>query len=356
MVTRVGGRWAIEELVRIALPACRAAAEHCRRRGPGRPPVIPEWVIMMLIVVAVANRRRSKSAQYRFLAARRQQLSEWIGTDHFPSRTTYFDRYRRAWLGLQHCIRWEGQRAIQAGWCDAESVAVDQSLVPSRGPPWNERHRRQNALPHGADLDATWTYSAHHGWVLGYGYEVVVSSGKVGAIWPLLASADPASWKPARTFPAKIEALSRRTRFVLADAGYDNNDFAEAWEWDEQQRRTGRRFLCPLIERHRKHPHPRPTHTEHGQRRHRREHRDQRRQYFKTPIARRLFARRAASVEPFNEWLKSLFDLHKRAWHRGLDNNRTQLLAAIFCYQLLLHFNRRHHRSNGQIQWILDIL
>lgn len=86
MVARVGGRWAIEELVRIALPACRAAAESRRRRGPGRPPVIPEWVIMVLIVVAVANRRRSKSAHYRFLAARREQLLEWIGTDRFAAQ------------------------------------------------------------------------------------------------------------------------------------------------------------------------------------------------------------------------------------------------------------------------------
>lgn len=133
MVTRVGGQWAVEELVRIALPACRVAGEHGRRRGPGRPPVIPEWVIMVLIVVAVANCRRSRSAQYRFLATRREQLREWIGMERFPSRTTYFERYRRAWLGLPHCIGWEGRRAIQAGWCDVECVAVDQSTVPRVG-------------------------------------------------------------------------------------------------------------------------------------------------------------------------------------------------------------------------------
>ena len=38
-------------------------------------------------------------------------------------------------------------------------------------------------------------------------------------------------------------------------------------------------------------------------------------------------------------------------WHRGLDNNMTQLLAALFTYQLLLRYNRRKHRYNGQIQW-----
>ena len=42
-----------------------------------------------------------------------------------------------------------------------------------------------------ADLEATWTYSSYHGWVLGYSYEVVVTAGKNGPVWPLLASADP---------------------------------------------------------------------------------------------------------------------------------------------------------------------
>ena len=60
------------------------------------------------------------------------------------------------------------------------------------------------------------------------------------------------------------------------------------------------------------------------------------------------------TVEPFNEWFKTLFELHDRAWHRGLDNNRTQILAALFTYQLLLAYNRRRGRNNAQVSWILD--
>ena len=43
-----------------------------------------------------------------------------------------------------------------------------------------------------------------------------------------------------------------------------------------------------------------------------------------------------------------------QAWHRGLDNNKTQLLASIFTSQLLLRDNLKHHNFNGQVQWILD--
>jgi hypothetical protein len=43
---------------------------------------------------------------------------------------------------------------------------------------WNKRQRMRGRIPRGAYLEATWTYSAYHGWVLGYSYEVVVTAGK----------------------------------------------------------------------------------------------------------------------------------------------------------------------------------
>ena len=59
MVTRVTGCSVLEELVGIALPICQAAAECCVRPGPGRPLVIPEWVIMVLLTrIEVSKGRR----------------------------------------------------------------------------------------------------------------------------------------------------------------------------------------------------------------------------------------------------------------------------------------------------------
>ena len=63
-----------------------------------------------------------------------------------------------------------------------------------------------------------------------------------------------------------------------------------------------------------------------------------------------------APVEPFDEWFKSLFELDDRVWHRGLDNNQTQLLAALFAYQVLVRYNHRRGNDNGQVHWILDTL
>ncbi len=82
------------------------------------------------------------------------------------------------------------------------------------------------------------------------------------------------------------------------------------------------------------------------------QHRQKRISFYLSPPGQQLYAQRSQTVEPFNDWFKSLFEL----WHYGLQNNQTQILAAIFCYQLLLRYNRRCGRKNGQIKWVLDTL
>ena len=62
------------------------------------------------------------------------------------------------------------------------------------------------------------------------------------------------------------------------------------------------------------------------------------------------------TVEPFNAHLKHLFELEDQVWHRGLDNNRTLLLAAIFAYQVLLAYNHRRGHAPLAVQEVLDAL
>jgi hypothetical protein len=104
----------------------------------------------------------------------------------------------------------------------------------------------------------------------------------------------------------------------LADSGYDGNEPAERIEYDEEDRRTGRRFLCPENRRRSKCG-PNTTTPMPRDKRHRR--RLQRRKYFMSRVGKRLYARRGQTVEPFNDWFKGLFDLDQYVWHRGLNNN-----------------------------------
>jgi hypothetical protein len=347
---RAPKRASLVELIEMAKPLLQQAERECPRTGPGRPPRIPDWVLGALIMVAVLKRRKSKSSQYRFLQQHHHDLQKWLGVHRFPARSTYFDRYRRAHQLFQVAVRLQGRQAIREGFVDPRSVAADRSLVAALGPAWHKSQRAKGIVPRGVDRDSTWGYSKHDGWVQGYGYEVVVSAPQSGVEFPLVAGVETASVHEMQTFVQKIPQLPEETKMVLADSGYDTNDIGEAIEWTSERKRTGRRFLCRQITRRR--PGKEPCH----QTRRlllRRARREARAKYFQTPAARRLYRRRSR-VEPFHQWFKNSFQLGDRVWQRGLDNNRTQLLAAVFCYQLLVRYNHRHHFSHAQIQWILD--
>lgn len=240
----------------MALPVLQEAERQSPRTGPGRKPQIPDWLIAALIMIAILKRKKSKSAQDRYLCEHRRQIAAWLGTDLFPSRSTYFARYRRAHRLYQQAIRVQGQQAVEEGLANPTIVAVDKSLVAGRGPAWHKKDRQAGRIPkglRGVDPDTTWGYSDYHGWVQGYSYEVVVTATPQGTVWPLLASVDTASASEHVTFGEKIGWLGNEVVYVLADSGYDNNQYGERIEWDQQGCRTGKRFLCAENPRRGKH-------------------------------------------------------------------------------------------------------
>lgn len=355
MLARATDGTCLAKLVKLAIPLLRAAQCQCPRTGPGRPPEFDDWKIAAMIVTAIMKNRKSKSAQYRFIHEHRRKFKRWLGLQHFPARSTYFERYGESWRLLQQAIQLQGRLAIRQGLADASVVAVDKSLLAARGPEWNHKDRKANRIParlHGIDRDSAWGYSPYDGWVQGYSYEVVVTAPKEGTVWPLLASADRANASEKVSFGDKIDHLPRQARHVLADSGYDTNDYGHRLERDANGRSTGRRFICPPQKDCPAKPPTtyRLTKTACLAR----QHRLQRVAFYKCPRGQELFARRGKSVEPFNDWFKRDFGLDQRVWHRGLANNQTQLMAAVFGYQLLLRYNHACGNHNGQIQWILD--
>jgi hypothetical protein len=336
---------ALQDLVALAVPLCQQAERSAPRSGPGRPPVIPDWLLAVLIFIAVLCRKKSKSAQYRFLDEHRADWAVWLDDDRFPARSTYFDRYRRAHRLFGEAIRLQGQQAVADGLANAEIVAVDKSLLEGLGPPWHKQDRKKGEVPAGVDSDTTWGHSEHHGWVQGYSYEVVVTATAGGVVWPLVASVDTASVSESATFADKIAALPEPTKYVDADSAYDVDAYQKAIEEDEHGKRTGRRFLCPENPRNGTGQHPGSAQKR----------RQRRRALMASRRGRKIYRRRSQTVEPFHEWLARVFELD-HVWHRGLENNRTQVLAAIFAYQVLLRYNHQQGNSNGQIKAIVDRL
>jgi hypothetical protein len=308
-------------------------------------------------MVAVLKRKKSKSAQFRFVTdpVHQRQIRDITGEKQLPSRSTFFSRYRRCHQLFTKAIQLQGERAIAEKIIDASQVAVDKSLVPARGRPWHKHEKKQGKIPRGVDREAAWGYSEHHGWVYGYSFEVVVSCKRKNTTFPLLASVGTGSAAEVRTFAEKIDDLPPEVERVVADSGYDANHLGERIEFDGRGRRTGRRFLCPQNPRNNKRKKTKPGGAD-AARAHSRELRNARKKYLKSATGQRLYRQRSRTVEPFNSWLKSHFELDARAWHRGLANNQTQILAAIFTYQLLVRYNHRCGNKNGRIRWLTDAL
>ncbi len=344
----------LAQLIRMSVPLVKVAQKQLPRTGAGAPPSYPEWQIAVMIMVAVAARRKSKSAQFRFLYERRNWLMGLLKMKAFPARSTYFERYRRANAILSKAVMLQGRKAIQEGVVDPKAVSVDKSLLTAKGPHWAKAARKEGRRPRGVDEEAVWGYSKYHGWVYGYSYEVVVSATKGSVVCPLLVSVSTANASEHHTFGQKIGELPSQTRYVLADAGYDSNAHGEAVEKRADGTRSGRRFVCPLQRRGGKPSVGRYPHR--GQRERSRQHRARRLAFYSTPRGQKLYRRRGQTVEPFNEWFKGKFELGTHVWHRGLDNNKTQVTAAIFVYQLLLRYHHKRGGQNGNIQWILDAI
>jgi hypothetical protein len=344
----------LPELVKLAIPTLQRA-ERETPRGRGAKPVIPDWVLAAMIMIVVLKKKKSKAAQLRYLRERRRDIAQWLDYPKFPSRSCYYSRYRRAHRIDTTAIRLQGEQAIREGIVDPEVVAGDKSLIQAKGEPWHVRFKRVGKIPAGVDTQAGWGYSDHDDWVYGFAYEVLVTATPDTVVFPLLASFASANTSETRTFPEKVPLLPSGTKKVLLDSGYDTNYLGELIEFDAQGMPTGRRLLCPPNPRNNQRPKTKPCAAD-ASRAHRRKLRIQRIKHYQSKKGRRLYARRSKTVEPFNQWFKSLFELEERVWHRGLDNNQTQVLGAIFAYQLLVRYNHRCGNDNGQIRWIMDAL
>jgi len=357
MSTRAKVGTDLSALVKMAVPLLQDAERRCPRTGPGAKPTVPDWLMGVLIMVAVLNRKKSKSAQFRFLSEKgnRAQITAALGRGDFLSRSGYFRRYRRAHELFRVAIRLQAGRAIAEGVADPRETVVDKTLIAAQGPPWHKRDRERGKIPSGVDRDSTWGRSEHDGWVHGYSCEVVAAVTPGKGVFPTDASVDTASAAEVRTFAGKIEHLPEGAETVCADSAYDANVLGERIEFDEHGRRTGRRFLCPENPRHNTRRKTKRCAAD-ASRAHSRKLRRGRKRFLESPRGRRIYARRKKTIEPFNQWFKSLFELEHRVWHRRLDNNRTQILAAIFAYQLLVRYNHRRGNQNGRVQWIIDKL
>lgn len=355
MSTRAMEGTLLETLVTMAIPLLQKADEPPAQKHPGRVPTYQDWQIAILILPGLWKKRKSKSAVYRQMLASRQLLMRLLNLRRPPARSTFMKRYGLVAPLARKAVELQGRKALQEHLVSAEHLAGDKSILKAKGPVWHQKFRKQGIRPRLRNLDtqAGWGRSATRGWIWGYSYEVAVSAGKTEVLFPLIASADTAEACEMRSFLPKIHHLPRGTRTLCVDSGYDSNQLAESFESRParcRRRHRRRRFLCP--------PHrpssPSLQYTGEKQKQYLR--RLKRLAYLKSRQGQRLYRRRKETVERFNALFKHLFELEEHVWHKGLGNNQSMMLLAIFSYQLLLRYHFKRGGRDEQIQYILDSL
>jgi len=96
-----------------------------------------------------------------------------LGLATVPRRTTLSRRYKALYPILQDFVAFLAQYAEDlAPAFDRRELYEDKSLFKAQGPVWHQSDRQAGRSPpglHHLDTEATWSTSAYHGWVYGYG-------------------------------------------------------------------------------------------------------------------------------------------------------------------------------------------
>ena len=80
----------LEDSIALALPLLRQARVSCPRTGPGRKPQYEDEQIASMILCGVLKKKKSKSAQYRFMQENAAMFKRLLKLHRIPARSSFF--------------------------------------------------------------------------------------------------------------------------------------------------------------------------------------------------------------------------------------------------------------------------
>jgi hypothetical protein len=170
-----------------------------QKRGRGHPKVYTDRLFLKALVIMIVrhlhnvHELRSRLAQP---TEEMRRLREELGEHgRFPARRTWERRWKAIPDTLPAQIGCLGRHLLELirPWATCgRAVAIDSTVLRSRGGVWHQKHREQGEIPHTSiDTEAHWTKSDWHGWVYGWKLHVV---SVVAAVWfPVAAMLTPAN-------------------------------------------------------------------------------------------------------------------------------------------------------------------
>ncbi len=288
-----------------------------QKRGRGHPQVYSDRLFLKALVIMIVRHLHHVHELLSVLAqptAEMQQLRALLSEQgRFPTRRTWERRLKTLPDTLPAQIGCLGRHLIDLiePWATCgRAVAIDSTVLQSRGGVWHHKHREKGEIPHTSiDTEAHWTKSGWHGWVYGWKLHVV---SVVAAVWfPIAAVLTPANVADSEPAPALLREVPAEVRFVLGDRHYNTPDLHALCERDD-------RILVAT-------KYGRYPHTDDG------------------VEVRRVFHKlRSLAIENFNEHFKGIFDGHGQVPTKGLIATQRFALGAIFVYQLALLYRFEH--------------
>ena len=287
------------------------------KRGRGHPQVYSDRLFLKALVIMIVRHLHTVHELLSVLAqptaemtTLRQVLTE---QESFPSRRTWERQMFAIPDTLPAQIGCLGRHLLDLiePWATCgRAVAIDSTVLQSRGGVWHHKHREKGEIPHTSiDTEAHWTKSGWHGWVYGWKLHVV---SVVAAVWfPIAAVLTPANVADSEPAPLLLREVPAEVRFVLGDRHYNTPDLHALCERDD-------RVLVAT-------KYGRYPHTDDG------------------VEVRRVFHKlRSLAIENFNEHFKGIFDGHGQVPTKGLLATQRFALGAIFVYQLALVYRFEH--------------
>jgi hypothetical protein len=283
-----------------------------KKRGPGRPKVYPDRLIVKALVIMVIRRLYSAYSLLAFLeqdTALMHELRAVLTDDQgrFPSRRTWERRLDALPDSLPGLIGALGRylvRLIQPWAKQGRATALDSTALRAKGGVWHKKHREQGIVPHTSiDTEANWSKSGHHGWWYGWKLHLACT---VASVWiPLAAKLTAANVHDSIPALDLINELPLEARYVLGDNHYKTPDVREQCE-------RSNRFLVASG----RGPYP---HTDVG-----------------VDVRRIFHMLRHQAIEPFNGLFKNVFEWGGQVPVQGLKRTQLIVLGAVLLYQLAL--------------------
>ena len=159
------------------------------------------------------------TAQHRWLK-NHPEARKRLNFKRLPHRSTISRRYKALYDTLEDFIAFVGSFAqdLEPNFRSKE-LFEDKSLFKARGPVWHQKDRKAGHIPdklRNLDRDATWSKSAYHGFVYGYGLHVTCTENG----FPRLVKVETASVsesqilndKEAYIFNNTVNSFKRRVR------------------------------------------------------------------------------------------------------------------------------------------------